>query len=303
MHSGAEILPPQGIIRPDFATRSETEKPQVVYYAGQSPKRISLLRMVVEAKGKIFASAPGGPEDNNLNPIQIAIGKIDHAVSFLINNQKIKPNSGSENVFVAADVQIHYPSLKPDGKTVSRTSGKLETPYGVRQLFQGMIESARVRGDKRDYRYLIEAGSASKTMLGLQTIQKTEPPPNFFHIALEEQAVDFFATPSGTELYLNGLNRFLRSPQYLSNGSRHPGSATEICGGLDLAVLEKLGAVRKINQTPRESPDFESESKAALFAAYVGFDISVLEQVNPNAKALIEQWPWLQKVTDYALNG
>lgn len=301
---GPETLLPQGVIKPDFAAhpRPETENPQVVYYAGASPKRGALLRMMTETQGTILVSIPGGPEDNALAPVEIAAGKIDHAILELTKRGVINPDSEARIVLVAADVQVHSPILKHDGKTVSRTSGKPEEPYGVRQLFQGMIDSARVTGDKRDYRYLIEAGSEAQTMIGALTTEK-DPHTNYFHIALEQQAVDFFATQNGTKLYMDALSRFLRSPQYLSSGLVHPGSPTEICGGLDLAVLEKLRAVRKINQTPRESPEFENELKSAFLAAYIGFDVSILKHVNPNAQGLIAQWPWLQKVTNYALNG
>jgi len=299
---GSEILLPHGVTKPDFVAprRPETEAPSIIYYAGKSPKRKAFLQTMAETQGKTLLPIDGGPENNSLDPVQIAAGKIEHALLLLGIGKKIDPDSKTQTVLVAADVQIHSPFLKPDGKTVSRTSGKPEELYNVRQIFQGMIDSAIATGDKRNLQYLIEAGSESRTMAGPRTI-RIEADTNYFHIALEQQAVEFFATQNGTKMYLDELNRFLKCPQYLSNGITCPGSPTEICGGLDLAVLKKLGAVRKINQTPRESPDFESELKAAFLAAYVGFDVSVLEQVNPNAQRLIEQWPWLQRVTDYAL--
>jgi len=185
MRYGAEILLPPGItgLGLDFAARPnpETESRQVVYYAGESPKRASLLRMLVEAEGKVFDSTPGGPENNSLDPIQIA------------------------------DVQIHYPILKPDGKTVSRTSGKLKRPSDVRHLFQGMIDSAKTTGDKRNYGYLIQRGSEARAIMGAQAIKMKPDPgePDFFFIALEQEAVDFFATPEGTSQYLDELNKLL----------------------------------------------------------------------------------------------
>ncbi len=297
---GPERLLPYGVTRPDFVARPrpETETPTVIYYAGGSLKRKAFLQMMAEAQGKTFLLIGGGPENNNLDPVQIAAGKIDRAISELKSHGKISPDSQAQSIFIAADVQIHSPTLKPGGETVSRTSGKPEELYDVRQVFQGMTDSARVTGDRRNYGYMMEAGSESRTMAGERTT-RIEADTNFFHIALEQQVVDFFATPEGARLYLDELNRFLKSPQYLSNGLNKPGSPTEICGGLDLAVLEKLRAVRRINRTPRESPDFESELKAAFFAAHVGFDVSVLEQVNPNAQNSINQWPWLKGIMEY----
>lgn len=303
MQRGAEILLPQGVTRPDFVARPhpEAENPPIIYYAGKSLKRIAFLQRMAAAQGKILLSVGGGLEDNDLKPEQIATGKIEHALALLGKSGEIDLNSRTKIILIAADVQVHSPTLKPDGKTASRASGKLKELYEVRHVFQGMTDSARTIGDKRDHRYLIEAGSESRTMVGAQIIE-TKKDTNYFHIALEQQAVAFFATPEGAEQYLDELSRFLRSPQYLSNGVEEPGSPTEISGGLDLAVLKKLGAVRKINQTPRESPDFERVFGSAIFAAYIGFDASVLEQISPNAQQLIDQWPWLQKVTDYAMN-
>jgi len=308
MRNGAEILLPQGK-RPDLfvapprtlrTTEAEPLLTSTMYYAGGSLKREAFLRMMAQAQGKFFRKIDGGPEDNTLTTVEIAAGKINHAILELTKSRVINPDSRARIVLIAADVQIHSPTLKPDGKTVSRTSGKPEERYDSRQVFQGMIGAAKATRDKHNYGYLIEASSQSRTLVGTQTINIETNPPNYFHIALEQQAVDFFATINGARLYSDELNKFLKSPQYLSNGLRHPGCSTEICGGLDLAVLKKLGAVRKINQTPRESSDFDSELESALFAAHVGFDVSVLEQVNPNAQDLIKQWPWAKGIMSYA---
>ncbi len=301
MRNGAEILLPQVSKRADFVAHPtpETETPQIIYYAGKSEKRGAFLRMIAQTQGKIVLPIDGGVENNTLDPVQIAAGKIDRVISELKSRGRISPDSQTQSVFIAADVQIHSPTLEPDGRTVSRTSGKPEEFYDGRQIFQGMVDSVMATGDKHNYGYMIEAGSECRTMLGAQTT-RIEADTNFFYVALEQQAVDFFATVDGSRLYLDELNRFLRSSLYLSNGLKQPGRSTEICGGLDLAVLKKLGAVRKINQTPRESPDFDCELEAALLAAHVGFDISVLEQVNPNAQELIKRWPWGKGIMQYA---
>jgi hypothetical protein len=164
-----------------------------------------------------------------------------------------------------------------------------------------MIDSAKTTGDKRNYGYLIQRGSEARAIMGAQAIKMKPDPgePDFFFIALEQEAVDFFATPEGTSQYLDELNKLLRSPQYLSNGVEHSGSVTEICGGLDLTVLKRRKAIRKINRTKKESADFESMLESALFAAHFGFHMSVLEQVFPNASELAKQYPWFKGIVEY----
>lgn len=298
MRSSLETLQSVYLRTPDVIASPETQIDEIIY-TGTSPKRGAVLSLLARQQGKTLIRIPGGPENNNLDPVQIAGAKIDHVTSVLKEQGRIFPDSKVKRVLVGADVQVHSPILGPDGKTVSKSRGKPEEMGDVMNVFQGMRNSALATGDKRYYGYMIEAGSESRTMVGNQVL-RIESATNFYFVALQRQAVDYLATPEGTEEYLNLLKTFLRSPIYTSNGISQSSSPTQICGGLDLSVLNKFGAIRKINQTHAEDTHFEEELESATFAAYVGFDSSVLEQIHPKAKQIVKPWPWVKAIVDYA---
>jgi hypothetical protein len=286
-----------GIRPPELNPKQEILRPDRIISVSRSPKRGAFARFIAETKGLSIVSVPGGDEDNDLAPSQIVSGKIDHALQLL--DTQIPPESRETIVLFAADVQSHTALLGHDGKTSSKARGKSEDIFEAKLVFEGMIDAARVSGDKRQLGYMIEASSESRTLIGRHT-QSGEAVTNFFHVALQQDAVEYFATSHGGQEYLDALRKFLRSPQYISNGLKHPASPTEISGMLDLMTLEKLGAIRKINRVSRESSDYPRQLEETAFAAYVGFDVSILEQITPDAQQLINLWPWPKTIIAYA---
>ncbi len=301
MRSGIEAPLMPGIISPDSTARNETPSSGIseIIYAGRSPKRGAFARFLGKTYGIPVFSIPGGAEFQQQNPVEIADGKIINAFSILQEQGRISPDSRTKRAFIAADVQIHSSALGKDGKTVIRTSGKPEDRYNIRGIFQGMATAARVTGDLRQYGYMIEAGSKSYITAGDQNFA-AQPGLYYFYIALEKTAVDYFATEQGCQEYVSALTQFLRSPQYLSNGLKHPSAPEEVAGGLDITILKKLGAIHKINGVRRGEENFEEEFKTAFWAAHVGFHQDVLKLIDPNAQQLIDVWPWPSSVINYA---
>jgi hypothetical protein len=300
MRNGAETLLPQGVIRPDFAARSESSPIRQVIYAGTSPKKGALLDMLTRPLGITVIRKDAGKEHNDSPTPTITTRKIDVVLPTIVDKKKGPPNPQAPVLVVAADVLTYSPKLRSDGFIEQVPRGKPGEIFDIRQVFQDMRDAARTSGDIRNYSYNIDAASEARITKG-EEVEVTRG-RNLAHVALDQELVDYFATEEGISEYLKVLKAFLKGPYYISEeGPKHPGSPAGVAGGLELAVLGYFGAVHKVDRISRKDPDIYMKNfRNIVVTAYFGFHEDVLTLVNPNAIQMIEDWTYVDNITNFA---
>jgi hypothetical protein len=245
--------------------------------------------------------------------MDIVRGKIDHALaiasdirkkplSALLPREKIfRAAAQNATIAVAADVTNHTGTIDSVGRTNVEAQNKPVDVAEIKEKFRAIVDDV----------YNIEASSEVRPAKG-----KRDGKIVYCPIKLRTEARRTLATERGARKYLKELDNFLKSPIYLDReaGMIHRPSPTDIAGGIELAVLMKLGAIEEIDCIPKDIPEqltpreqekhkkiFEAALEDALYLANVGFDRNALHPYVPDIDKKIHNWPWLQGVMAYAL--
>ena len=112
-------------------------------------------------------------------------------------------------------------------------------------------------------------------------------------------------TEKGFARYCDVTQRFYAEPPYSTNGFP-PMELQDMSGGISLPVLRMMNGIEVINGKrldELERQELGDVIKEALFTVAVGFSPVLLEKINPRARAIIYNWPWLVETTDKLVAG
>jgi hypothetical protein len=286
----------------DCAPRADllTSPIKVVIAATTNEKKLSFLTHIF----RVPVLTPhdkkgGGPENQSLGAIEIVREKINHIQPFA--QEVIKRTSTNAILMIAADITTHTGTLDAEGRSNVQAQNKPNDIVDIKQVFTNMIEDS----------YFIEAASEVRPVNGHQ-----DGIPCYASIRLLPEKRRRLVTQGGFRTYMKTLDAFLKSPVYLNReeGVTHCPDPTGIAGGIELAVLMRLGIVAEIDGiskdipaglTPKEQKlhqqKFEAALENALYLANAGFDRDALRPYVPDIDEAIHSWPWLQGIVAYAL--
>jgi hypothetical protein len=298
--SAAAVLPP-------------AESPisfSTVIYAGKSARRLAFIKYLFGPTVNVIKE-DGGIENNsfdesmfpNATATEIAKAKINHAKKLVRGDIEEGNINGSEPILmVASDVRANVLGLSKDGKhTVTKCLPKPATPEQVRYVFIDMAKAAK-KDKGNPYYYLdIATDVDSYNVAETECVQS-----HTTTIELDAAKVKAFGTKRGFQTYLEEAERVFSSPAYLPNGDAP--SILGVAGGLDLIVLLRLGAVKRITLSNSrvansDDPMFPHFAKAAIYDAMISILQKSLEGQfkEDRLKRLIARWKPLQDLTDFAL--
>ncbi len=280
----------------EYSPSSETRAPDFIFYAGTSHRREHFLKYCFPFSNVI--SIPAGPEEKTHYVDRIMQAKIEtvsqRARAIL---SEFPEKSG---IIVAADVEA-FPLTLERGITANQGRGKPQSLEEVRENFARMYEASKEMSEKwgKDFNpyYLVNASSGVRNL-------KTGDFYTKHHncvIELNPQAVRDFSTPQGFIRYVSEFKDFFSSPGYLYNGAHPAICPTDVAGGFDTSVLSRMGAIKAIDAVDATDPRFRESLSYLISHSNIGIHSTVLRPFNPNVDQTIKQWPWLQKVTDYAM--
>ncbi len=287
---------PLGFGNAESAPSPETPTPDFVFYAGTSHRREHFLKFCFPNSTVI--SIPPGPERRTHEVDQIMIDKID-AVLPQARTRMLK-NPGQTGIVVAADTES-FPLTLENGRPTNLGKGKPENVSEVRDTFQLMYEAARRMsegwGEEVNPYYYVNASS------GVRDLQTGDLIPKHHGciIELDSEVIKNLGTVRGFNKYAGEFSRFFSSPRYLYNGNHPPIKITDVAGGIDIGVMSRLGAVVGVDSVKRHDAGFREQLSYVINHSTVGIHATVLRKFNPGVSERINNWPWLQKVTDYAM--
>ena len=275
--------------------RIEQEKPtpSTIIYAGTSTRRRMFLEYAFPA-AKIV-SVSGGLEAEIPDAMQIMRDKLRFA---LPKAAEIAQKSHSKTgILIASDVISRTLAVDADKITYLANRGKPKSTIAIKNIFEQMSMAGKISG-MNPY-YTVEAASGVLDLKSNELNCKTHT----CTIELSPEKIDFLKTNEGFETYVNNVKDYFSSADYLNNGIYTKTSIQDIAGGLDLAVLAKLGAIVSIDNIKRDNPDFKHYLEYALFHSAIGLHATTLKPYNANINRAITQCPWLQTITAYAVSA
>lgn len=291
-----EIYKPAFNNLPESPLRPEQPSPSIVILASESQRRKKAAQYLFPSAN--VKSIPGGKEPQTENMVLIVNKKLDHVLSQA--RHAIMESPQKQGIIIGADVKIFTLGIYEEPGVKDR--GKPEDALQVREIFEEMYVASRVT--EQDPYYLIRSSSAIVDFSQKREYRKSYS-PDFTSVKLDPETIGYFSTQEGFDKYLKELDEFFSGQSYLNNGLKMPANIKDITGGLDLAVLTKLGAVKSISFqnsgdiTPNDK-NFAPVLKRAVFNSTVGFNPVMIKPYEPQVEAKIENWPWLEEVTSYA---
>ena len=288
---------PLGFGNAESAPSPETPTPDFVFYAGTSHRREHFLRYAFP-NSQVLAF-PAGPENNTHEVDKIMTGKIDAVLPRA--KGVLLQNPGKSGIIVAADIES-FPLIYENGRSANQGKGKPQSLDEVRHNFEAMYEAARRMSEGwstpiNPY-YLVNAASGVRD---LETGSFYPPKHHGCIIELDSEKIRSFGTTEGFQGYVDEFIDFFSSLRYSYNGVHPPITPKDVAGGFDTGVLAKMGAIRAIDTVQRNDPSFRETLSYLINHSNVGIHSTVLRPYNPDIDQRVANWPWLQKVTDYAM--
>lgn len=281
--------------RPEPKKGKERPVPLTVIYAGESRRRREfLLYAFPEAASFSF---PGGEEPDVPDVYAIAKGKIRFANAFM-PDMTVDRQTRRQIVIVAADTRTSTLAPNKTGTSAElKSRGKPRNPQEVLRTFHAMHE-ASVQFDTPPF-YQAVSGSISeiKSPRGYQKNGQLATTT----VELDPDFVERLCSDSGFTIYQQVWDDFYSSPPYSAVGHTNV-HMSDISAGISLPVLAKLGAIVAIDNTSIQDERYPDILKRAIFNVAVSFHPAVLKPILPNIEEIIDHWPWLNKVTQSALN-
>lgn len=278
---------------PELTPTPEIKSPDVVIYAGTSHRRKKFLQYCFPDSE--ILNFPAGNEDENHKIHQIMRDKLDTVAP--IARTKMLERPGKSGIMVAADIESFTIGLEKGGIVATIGRGKPKEVGQVRRMFLEMVKASEIA--KINPYYQIFASSGTQEINNRKS--PIRPKDHTCYIELDPGMLKFFGTTRGFNTYVCEFLNFFSSPQYSYNGAHPPIGLSDIAGGIDLAVLAKLGAVTRVDQNYQNDPEFRESLKNAINHSTVGIHATVLKPFNPNIADRIKNWQWLGDVTDYAM--
>jgi hypothetical protein len=288
---------PDGLLQkiPELTPSPEIKSPNVVIYAGSSPRRKKFLQHCFPQSEILNFSA--GEEKNNHEIYQIMRAKL--AVVSPMAKMEMLKRPGKNGIVVASDIESFTIGLEKGGVVATIGRGKPKEVGEVRKMFLEMVKASEIAKSNPYYQVFASSG-AQEINNGKSVIRSKD---HTCYVELDPDMLKFFGTARGFNTYVCEFLNFFSSPEYSSNGSHPPIGLTDVAGGIDLAVLARLGAVVRVDQNYQNDPGFRENLRYAINHSTIGIHATVLRPFNPNIDDKIQNWQWLGDVTDYALNA
>ena len=276
----------------------ESRTPDIVIYAGTSHRRLHFLKYAFP--GSEVISIPAGNEEETHNIGEIMQDKL--AAVTPIAKIKMLKNPGKTGIVVASDIES-FPLIYENGRTSNQGKGKPKSLEEVRATFERMYEASRKMseawGKELNPYYLINASSGTRDLQTGDLI----PKHHGCVIELDAETIRDFGTTEGFDRYVGEFVDFFSSDRYSYNGVHPPICPTDVAGGFDTGVLTRMGAIIAIDTVNRNDPGFRDNLAYLINHSNVGIHSTVLRPFNPKIDQKVQDWPWLQTVTDYAMGA
>lgn len=302
------MIETQRQLRPEHQLSKENGISQVIY-AGRSVRRTAALQYVLPDVEVI--SIPGGDERDIADVALIAEEKVDHVEAVIsteayrcaVNLGNITAVtellSSEKNYYglavIAADTRTKTPSCQGRGDGVYDwfSKGKPGNSVQVYEHFESMDQAERM-GKPPCY-----SVDTATTLRMYEPVKKKIREVDKVIVSLKSRAAYWLASCGGFETYLQAFRRFYDSDLY-SSGHVCP---TDISAGISLPVLTSLRVVDNINGISVDNPHFQQVYKESLYSVAVGMHPKVLNEINPEAGQRINEWGWLNEITERSLYG
>jgi len=279
---------------PELTPTPEIESPDVVIYAGTSPRRKKFLQYCFPESEVLSFSA--GEENNNHDIYRIMCNKLE-VVAPMARKEMLK-RPGKSGISVASDIESFTIGLEKGGIVATIGRSKPKEIGEVRQMFLEMVKASEIAKINPYYQVFASSG-AQEIKNGKSPVRSKD---HTCYIELDPDKLKFLSTARGFNKYVGEFLDFFSSPQYSYNGAHPPIGLSDVAGGIDLAVLAKMGAVARIDESYQNNPKFRESLRYAINHSTIGIHTTVLRPFNPTIDDRIKNWQWLGNVTDYALN-
>lgn len=262
--------------------------PDIVLYAGASSRRLEFIsRAFKESQINNFSTG----EEPNLDVFSVTKFKIDSGKRYLT---KINKPLGLSAIVLAADTQTIIPKFY-DNEIMLLHKNK---PKEIEQVYQSLYdiyESSYITNT--DPKYKVTSASGLYHTNGGEITQIEEESSN---ITLNKKLLSYLITPDGFREYLETFHQFYSSPPY-SNYQMNGITPLNLSSGISLPVLVKMNGVSSINNINKEDQRFRTTLMQNIHTVAVGISSRILSRVQVDPKYSIEEWDWLNQVTDKAL--
>lgn len=286
------------------------EYPMEVVATSSSPRRIEAIKIAFQIDNVTITD--GGDEDESQDERVIAIGKLRKGRGFVEESLwQAQENSGErgkvKRVYIAGDVR-NGPFRKNEyGIGDTQSIAKPKALDEVKEVFFSMLDAATAPDENHSTPYYaLRAGSG---VLIDEPDQDTYLNSRYHTttIMLNPMMIDHLSTDAGFEKYLAECEKLHTSDLYEEVGKKKKPEGESmllhIAGGIELGVLVRMGVVTEIDDVKTSDPQFREKLNETLYFALVGISPKVLDSVDPQASARLKNWDWMNKMTDYAIEG
>lgn len=207
---------------------------------------------------------------------------------------------------IAADTQSGPIRLNRKGVPILQHQSKPKDVQAIQKVFSRMAQYAE---SGQEPHYTITSASGVYYDSGKNQRPDFMPPESLISVVyLDPDFATHLATDAGFQDYKAEFDSLHASDSY--RGSPSPDDQrltavelTDLAAGLSVPVLTKMGAVIKINDTPRDDPMFTNEFKSTVAIAGAGIDQRVIANVVPWAGERVASWSFPDRMAEYAIGA
>jgi len=255
-------------------------KPECVFYAGSSPRRLAFLRYVFPETN--IHHSPVDEEPETPNVLTVASYKI----SSLVRDTDPQKMDG-KTIFISADTRTCIPNANI---TEYQSRGKPLTYNQVKDVFLFM-------SDNKSPFYFVTSAAICYIPFQNKALESL----NYVLVTLDPTLIQSLITSEGFAVYVNTFINFYSTPPYSTN-NLPPIDLKDLSAGISLPVLTKLGLVTSVNKVPINTLEFKKALRDAIHAVAIGIPPSFIKPFNPDIDVAFNNWAWLNEVVDKALD-
>src|SRR3990167_3504044 len=268
-----------------------------VVAATSSHRRISLIKHLFPDL-MVYQIPVGEGEPDTPHTPKVVQEKLRRARIELMRKVAIREIPKGQTVIISADTQSSPIAINKLDNVILKPQSKPKDNKAVLKIFTELSEATSL-GEVPYYTVSSSSGIAFEPTKGRQDVIDWDPLMSYLY--LDPDMVHYYATPEGFADYQATFNEFYSSHTYTNGEEFGPITLTDMAAGLSIPVLTRQGAILQINEARRDSAGFPGELKHALSVAAAGIEPQILARVLPNASERMQAWPFLDRMTAYAL--
>lgn len=262
------------------------QSPGVVLYAGNSKRRMALLKHAFQAQ------APTGVivgQEPDVDVSQVARHKID-----VVYDLGVPKDACS--AIIAADTHTVTPIFNSmSGEIEMLSRGKPKNAQDVQEALQQMTKVADMKNEKPFY-----YADAASAMLHLNGSAHLVEDRERCLVELDREKLRWLGE-GGFPDYVKKFIEFYSRPPYSTHNMEV--NITDLSGGISLPLLVQMGAVTSVDGVDRGDERFRKALLRGIYTAAIGISPDILTTVQVDGHKIIQDWSWLNGVVDSALNG